>query len=95
MVNIGETAGTEIANLIAQMAAEIEELRRTKVNVTRSSPAPTHEHLSKNLSSTFRRSVRTRIRSKVCSDHGGIRRHRGIRTPRAATDPKIAINRQA
>ncbi len=33
-VNIGEAAGTEIANLISQMAAEIEELRRTKVNVT-------------------------------------------------------------
>lgn len=40
MVNIGEAAGTEIANLIAQMAAEIEELRRTKVNVTRIVPVP-------------------------------------------------------
>ena len=39
MVNIGESAGTEIANLIAQMAAEIEELRRTKVNVTRIVPS--------------------------------------------------------
>lgn len=38
MVNIGESAGTEIANLIAQMAAEIEELRRTKVNVTKIVP---------------------------------------------------------
>jgi hypothetical protein len=38
MVNIGETAGTEIANLIQRMAAEIEELRRTKVNVTRIVP---------------------------------------------------------
>ena len=38
MVNIGETAGTEIANLIAQMAAEIEELRRTKVSVTKIVP---------------------------------------------------------
>jgi len=46
MVNIGEQAGTEIANLIAQMAAEIEELRRTKVSVTRIVPgtAETHEH---------------------------------------------------
>ncbi len=35
IVNIGETAGTAIAELLAQMAAEIEELRRTKVNVTR------------------------------------------------------------
>ncbi len=34
MVNLGETAGTEVANLISQMAAEIEELRRTKVSVT-------------------------------------------------------------
>lgn len=39
MVNIGESAGTEIANLISQMAAEIEELRRTKVNVTRIVPS--------------------------------------------------------
>ena len=38
IVNIGETAGTEIAELMAQMAAEIEELRRTKVNVTRIVP---------------------------------------------------------
>ena len=46
IVNIGETAGTEIAELIAQMAAEIEELRRTKVNVSRivhsSSESPSH-----------------------------------------------------
>jgi hypothetical protein len=39
IVNIGETAGTEIAELISQMAAEIEELRRTKVNVTRIVPS--------------------------------------------------------
>ena len=47
MVNIGESAGTEIANLIAQMAAEIEELRRTKVNVTKIVPSgpDSHEHL--------------------------------------------------
>ena len=38
MVNIGEAAGTEIANLISQLATEIEELRRTKVNVTRIVP---------------------------------------------------------
>ena len=38
IVNIGETAGTEIAELMSQMAAEIEELRRTKVNVTRIVP---------------------------------------------------------
>ena len=38
MNNIGEAAGTEIANLIADMAAEIEELRRSKVNVTQIVP---------------------------------------------------------
>ena len=38
MVNIGENAGTEIANLLAQMAAEIEELRRSKVSVTKIVP---------------------------------------------------------
>lgn len=36
--NVGEAAGTEIANLISQMAAEIEELRRTKVSVTQIVP---------------------------------------------------------
>lgn len=48
MVHIGESAGTEVANLINQMAAEIEELRRTKVNVTHIVPggAPrTQEYL--------------------------------------------------
>ena len=44
MVNIGESAGTEIANLISQMAAEIEELRRTKVNVTRIVPGGNDSH---------------------------------------------------
>ncbi len=39
MNNIGEAAGTEIANAIAEMAAEIEDLRRNKVNVTRIVPA--------------------------------------------------------
>lgn len=38
MINIGEQAGTELANLISEMAAEIEELRRTKVNVTKIVP---------------------------------------------------------
>lgn len=33
-VHIGEKAGGEIADLIQQMAAEIEELRRSKVNIT-------------------------------------------------------------
>jgi hypothetical protein len=44
IVNIGETAGTEIAELMAQMAAEIEELRRTKVNVTRIVPSISDPH---------------------------------------------------
>lgn len=39
IVNIGEDAGTEILELITQMAAEIEELRRNKVNVTRIVPS--------------------------------------------------------
>lgn len=38
MVHVGESAGIEIANLISEMAAEIEELRRTKVNVTKIVP---------------------------------------------------------
>ena len=43
MVNIGESAGEEIANLISQMAAAIEELRRSKVSVTRIVPGGTAE----------------------------------------------------
>ena len=42
--NIGESAGTEIANLINELVAEIEELRRTKVNVTRIVPGVPQEH---------------------------------------------------
>jgi len=37
-VQIGEQAGAEIADLIQQMAAEIKELRRTKVSITRIVP---------------------------------------------------------
>lgn len=48
MNNIGEAAGTEIANLISDMASEIEELRRTKVNVTKI--VPDAEDLSSNQS---------------------------------------------
>ncbi|TWT80048.1 hypothetical protein CA13_14610 [Planctomycetes bacterium CA13] len=40
MINIGESAGREVADLIAQMAAEIDELKRTKVSVTRIVPGP-------------------------------------------------------
>ena len=46
MNNIGEAAGTEIANLIADMAAEIEELRRSKVSVTRIVPSSEPGHPS-------------------------------------------------
>ncbi len=35
-VHIGEAAGNEIANLIQRMAAQIDELKRSKVSVTRS-----------------------------------------------------------
>ena len=47
IVNIGESAGTEIANLISQMAAEIEDLRRSKVSVTKIVPGgpETFDHL--------------------------------------------------
>ncbi len=38
MVNVGDAAGTEIANLLSQLAAEVEELRRTKVSVTKIVP---------------------------------------------------------
>lgn len=37
-VNIGDSAGTEIANMIQRMAAQIEELQRNKVSVTRIVP---------------------------------------------------------
>jgi len=37
-VHIGEQAGAEIADLIQRMATEIEELRRTKVSITRIVP---------------------------------------------------------
>ncbi len=37
-VHIGEAAGNEIANLLQRMAAQIEELKRNKVNVTTRHP---------------------------------------------------------
>ena len=40
MVNIGENAGTELAELIGEMAQEIEMLRRNKVEVIRIAPSP-------------------------------------------------------
>lgn len=37
-VHLGESAATEIANLLQRMAAQIEELKRNKVNVTQVVP---------------------------------------------------------
>jgi hypothetical protein len=37
-VQLGEAAGTEVANLLQRMAAQIEELKRSKVNVTQVVP---------------------------------------------------------
>ncbi|MCA9131780.1 MAG: hypothetical protein KDA45_01440 [Planctomycetales bacterium] len=42
-VHVGEVAGNEIATLIQQLAAEIKELKRNKVNVTRVVPAAIEE----------------------------------------------------
>lgn len=38
MVNIGENAGSEVADLLSQLMDEVEELRRTKVSITRIVP---------------------------------------------------------
>jgi hypothetical protein len=37
-VQLGESAGTEVANLLQRMAAQIEELKRSKVSVTQVVP---------------------------------------------------------
>ena len=37
-VHLGETAGNEVASLLQRMAAQIEELKRTKVSVTQVIP---------------------------------------------------------
>ncbi len=53
-VHVGEAAGTEIANVIQRMAAQIEELRRSKVNVTPVVPGAQHEdqdHVSQTIES--------------------------------------------
>lgn len=44
MVNIGESAGVEIANLIQRMANQIDELQRNKVSVTRIIPNQEPQH---------------------------------------------------
>ncbi|TWU19302.1 hypothetical protein [Allorhodopirellula heiligendammensis] len=43
-VNIGEHAATELADLISQLLCEVEELRRTKVSITRIVPSQ-REHV--------------------------------------------------
>ncbi len=52
-VQIGEEAGAEIANLIQRMASQIEELKRSKVNVTQVVPGArnTQDAVSKALES--------------------------------------------
>lgn len=51
LVQVGEEAGTEIANLIQRMASQIEELKRSKVNVTQVVPGKKRpdEHLASTL----------------------------------------------
>lgn len=43
-VHVGEEAGAEIANLIQRMASQIEELKRSKVNVTPVVPGGSRNH---------------------------------------------------
>ena len=48
IVNIGENAGSEVADLLSQLLNEVEELRRTKVSITRIVPgqaAPVNEFI--------------------------------------------------
>lgn len=48
-VHVGESAGNEIANLIQRMAAQIDELKRSKVNITPVVPGLTrdkYDHVS-------------------------------------------------
>ncbi|MEM8733878.1 MAG: hypothetical protein AAGG44_06645 [Planctomycetota bacterium] len=50
-VQVGEETASEIANLIQSMAAQIEELKRTKVNVTPVVPgvAKEEDHVASTL----------------------------------------------
>ena len=41
MNNIGENAGSEVADLLSQLMDEVEDLRRTKVSITRIVPGQT------------------------------------------------------
>ena len=73
MVNIGEAAGTEIANLIAQMAAEIEELRASRglFPEVRNTPAISSK-------SRFEETFRTGLPSPRHSRRGFRRNARGL-----------------
>ncbi len=44
-VHVGDAAGNEIANLLQRMAAQIEELKRCKVNVTPVVPSKLQSNL--------------------------------------------------
>lgn len=52
-VHLGEPAAAEIANLIQRMAAQIDELKRSKVNVTPVVPNMRREESSAIESETF------------------------------------------
>lgn len=52
-VHVGEAAGAEIANLIQRMALQIEELKRSKVNVTPVVPSGRREKLRSVEEETF------------------------------------------
>ena len=52
-VHIGEAAGTEIANLIQRMAAQIDELKRSKVNITPVVPSARREKVRQADDETF------------------------------------------
>ena len=52
-VHVGEAAGAEIASLIQRMAMQIEELKRSKVNVTPVVPAVRREKLRSIEEETF------------------------------------------
>lgn len=38
-INIGENAATELSDLLSQLVSEVEDLRRTKVSITRIVPS--------------------------------------------------------
>ena len=52
-VHVGDAAGNEIANLLQRMAAQIEELKRSKVNVTPVVPGVRHENNDDHIAATI------------------------------------------